>query len=245
MWVLDGDPGKAASPAVPGARGGTAAWWSACSVLPSFGGGEEGKKCQRNPWTEAKQNHRLESTLLRERSPSLSRQRQDLRDSLEVGLPSVEGSAPSSPFPLLEGARMDKGNWGDAATSEARECSNALIKTTQSSQRNVFSIKTKQRQRLSCARPGCSQRSSSEEQAPRAQSAPARKPNPLLAAVRPLSPFACFPNHHRASRGVPSKAGLASHFQACSPLILPQQGGEDTPCPVQTHETCFPGDNSL
>lgn len=38
---------------------------------------------------------------------------------------------------------MDKSNWGDAATSEARECSNTLIKTTQSSQRNVFSIKTK------------------------------------------------------------------------------------------------------
>lgn len=172
------------------------------------------------------------SLLLRERSPSLSRQRQDLRDSLEVGLPSVEGSAPSSLFPLLEGAWMDKSNWGDAATSEARECSNTLIKTTQSSQRNVFSIKTKQRQRLSCARPGCSQRSSSEEQAPRAQSTPARKPKPLLAAVRPLSPFACFPNHPPRKPGRPLRSRISISLSGLFPSHPSSagRGGHSLPC---------------
>lgn len=43
MWVLDGNPGKAASLRVPGACRG-AAWWATLSVL-GFCGREEGMKC--------------------------------------------------------------------------------------------------------------------------------------------------------------------------------------------------------
>lgn len=131
---------------------------------PAFVGERRERSARETPGLKLSKTTGLSqcSLQLRERFPSLSRQRLDLRDPLEAGLPSVEGSTPSSSCQLLEGARMDKSNWGDTATSKAGECSNRLIETMQSSQRNGFSIKTKQRQRLSCARPGCSQRSSSE-----------------------------------------------------------------------------------
>lgn len=115
MWVLDGDPGKAASPAVPGARREQQPGGQLARSSPAFCGGRGGKEALEKPLDQSSakpQGLSQRSLQLQESFPSLSRQGQDLRfvfpQQLEAGLPSVEGFAPSSPSQLLEGAQMDK-----------------------------------------------------------------------------------------------------------------------------------------
>lgn len=128
-WVLDVDPGKAASPALTGARSSLA-----------FAGERRGRSTRESPGLKLSKTTGLESMLaaMMRKFPQLSKQDRTQALELEARLPLVQSFTASSLSQLLEGARMEqREHQGPTATSGLR-CGHhltALIKTMQSSQR--------------------------------------------------------------------------------------------------------------